>query len=245
MEHQFNLARLTCHDFLFYASQDYGASARPVSIIGNYALMYAINRKISSVRSVVTGTTPLYDEHLPLMEIYATPASPMGTGSIKGNPKIGFSNIEFNSQLEISRITWNSTGESLLWAMEAEKINIPKVGSYYKFNPLATFYFYTMGGPIPRVIRIGKKLIPARLELEPMKVKEKSGKFKSTCPVNVADLPAETQILGGSLLTVPPSPLLLNAELEGEYIEGVDSKGQSHRIPVPMKERFARSWSAE
>ena len=245
MEHQFNLARLTCHDFLFYASRDYGASARPVSTIGNYALMYAINRKNPRVRNVVTGTTPLYDEHLPLMEIYATPALPTGSGSIGGNPQIGSESIKFDSKLRMSRITWNSTGESLLWAMEAEKINIPKVGSYYKFNPLATFYFYTNGGPVPNVIRIGKKLIPARIQVEPLKVKEKNGRFSSSCPVNVADLPADTLILGGSLLTVPPSPLLLDAELEGAYIEGIDSKNQIHRIPVPLKERFAKSWSGE
>lgn len=245
MERQLNLARLTCHDFLFYASRDYGASARPVSTIGNYALMYAINRKNPKVRSVVSGTTPLYDEHLPMMEIYATPASPMGSGIIKGYPQIGSESIEFDSQIRMSRITWNSTGESLLWAMEAEKINIPKVGSYYKINPLATFYFYTIGGPVPSVIRIGKKLIPARIRVEPLKVKEKNGRFSSTCPVNVVDLPADTHILGGSLLTVPPSPLLLDAELEGAYIEGIDSNGKSHRIPVPLKERFAKSWPVE
>jgi CRISPR type I-D-associated protein Csc1 len=245
MEHQFNLVYLTCHDFLFYASRDYGASARPVSIIGNYALMYAINRKNPRVRSVVTGTTPLYDKHLRLMEIYATPALPTVSDGIESHPQIGSENIEFESQLGMSRITWNSTGESLLWAMEAEKINIPKVGSYYKINPLAIFYFYTIGGPVPSVIRIGKKFVPARIKVEPLDVKEKKGRFRSTCPVNVADLPADTQILGGSLLTVPPSPLLLDAELEGAYIEGTDPKGQSHRIPVPLKERFAKSWSGE
>ncbi len=245
MEHQFNLVLLTCHDFLFYASRDYGASARPVSSIGNYALMYAINRMNPKVRNVVTGTTPLYDEHLPLMEIYATPALPIAGSNIKGYPQIGSENIKFDSHLGISRITWNSTGESILWAMEKEPINIPKVGSYYKFNPLATFYFYTIGGPIPSVIRIGKKLIPARLQVQLLKAHEKNGQFSSTCPVNVADLPVDTQILGGSLLTVPPSPLLLDAELEGAYIEGLDSKGKSHRIPVPLKERFAKSWPAE
>ena len=141
MNYQMNLARLTCHDFLFYASRDYGSSARPVSIIGNYALMYALNRNVSEVRPTVTGSTPLYDDHLPLMTIYATPATPVVTGSIGAHPIIGPKTVEFDRQLNVSRITWNSTGESLLWTMEVEKINLPKVGSYFKINPLATFYF--------------------------------------------------------------------------------------------------------
>ncbi|MHA1769312.1 MAG: type I-D CRISPR-associated protein Cas5/Csc1 [Candidatus Thorarchaeota archaeon] len=245
MNSLFNLARMTCHDFLFYASRDYGASARPVSTIGNYALMYAMNRNIPEVRRVITGTTPKYNEHLPLMKVYATPASPVSAESVRGDPQIGAGIVDFVSSHEVTRITWNSVGESLLWAMEAEKINIPKVGSYFKINPLATFYFYTVGGPIPSVIRIGKKYIPARIRLEALEITEKEGRFKPTCAVNVEDLPEETQILGGSLLTVPPSPLLLDADLDGAYVEGKAPDGSVHRIPVPRQDRFRESWPLE
>jgi CRISPR type I-D-associated protein Csc1 len=245
MNHRFNLARLTCHDFLFYASRDYGASAHPVSVIGNYALMYALNRHIPQIRRVVTGTTPHYDEDLPLMEVYATPASPVDSGPTEGYTQVGDQRIRFDSDSEILRITWNSTGESLLWSMEAEKINIPKVGSYYKIAPLATFSFYTAGESFSNVIRIGKKLIPARIELEELKMEEKCGKFNPTCPVNVSDLPSETKILGGSLLTVPPCPLLLSSQLEGVYMEGRDTRGRVHAFPVPLQERYKNSWQGE
>jgi CRISPR type I-D-associated protein Csc1 len=245
VNYPFNLVKLTCHDFLFYASRDYGSSARPVSIIGNYALMYALNRSVTEVRHVVAGSVPLYDDDLPLMKIYATPAFPAVGGSAGAYPIIGAEIVEFERPSDVSQITWNSTGESMLWAMEREKINLPKVGSYYKINLLGTFFFYTLGEPIPNVVRIGKKFIPARLQLHPLDFIEKSGRFHSACPVNVADLPDDTLILGGSLLTVPPSPLLLNAELDGPYVEGIGKDGTVHHIPVPKRDRFRSSWPKE
>ncbi|NHI84353.1 MAG: hypothetical protein EAX81_08645 [Candidatus Thorarchaeota archaeon] len=74
-----------------------------------------------------------------------------------------------------------------------------------------------------------------------MEVEEKRGRFNPTCPVNVVDLPTDTEILEGSLVTSPPAPILLNSELKGEYHEGKDSSGAVHRIPVPNKERFTSS----
>jgi CRISPR type I-D-associated protein Csc1 len=254
-ESKFNLIHLTSHDYLFYASQDYGASARPIALIGNYAIMYGLNRNVSEVRRLIDGNQPHYEEDLPRMRIYATPAAPLtgvyfptksaGTKQIDYRPKVGSNRIEFDSRTRSTEITWNSTGASLLWTMPKEKVNIPKTGSYHKLIPLVTFYFYAIGNSIPRVFRIGKKYTAARLDLHPLEVKEENGKFRPTCPVNVVDLPKETQILEGSLVTIPPSPLLLEAELDGRYLEGVDERGMVHRIPIPDQERFAKSWVSE
>ena len=156
---------------------------------------------------------------------------------------IGASPTNFDSDPRTTEITWNSTGSSLLWTMPKEKINIPKTGSYHKLLPLVTFYLYTVGGQIPGVFRIGKKHTPARLHCEPIEMNLEVGRFKATCPVNVVDLPEDTEIIEGSLVTIPPSPLLVEATLKGEYLKGVDSKGLIHRIPVPNQERFRGSWS--
>lgn len=246
MKSECNLVHLTSHDFLFYASQDYGASARPVGLIGNYALMYGLNRNVPEVRRLVsTGNRPHYDEDLPKMRIYATPAAPALGSSLDARPKIGLNRFDFSSVPRQTEITWNSTGSSLLWTMPKEKINIPKTGSYHKFVPLTTFYFYTMGEQPSGVLRIGKKYTSARLERTPLDAKMTKGTFAPTCPVNVVDLPRETEILSGSLVKLPPVPLLLDAELKGDYVQGTDPGGQIHCFPVPSSERFEHSWSLE
>jgi CRISPR type I-D-associated protein Csc1 len=110
---------------------------------------------------------------------------------------------------------------------------------------MSSFYFYTIGKPIPRVIRIGKKYIPARLNVTPLSSEEKSGVFQPTCPVNVTDLPKKTQIRSGSILTIPPTPVLLASELEGVYLECLDAKGVVHRFPRPKKGRFREAWNED
>lgn len=248
-----NLVLMTCHDYLFYASQDYGAVARPASIIGSYALMYAINRQTPEVRRAVSGNKPHYDEDLPKMRVYATPAA-----FIDKFPyyQSGSKNQWLDRQVQLGgtleqtwhrgspeMITWNSIGESLLDKMKQDNLNIPKVGAYYKHPPMSSFYFYTIGEPIPRILRIGKKYTPARLNVIPLKTEVKSDLFQPTCPVNVADLPERTQIRSGSILMIPPTPVLMACELEGEYLECRDPNGIIHCLPRPKKGRFKESWA--
>lgn len=245
-----NLVLMTCHDYLFYASRDYDSMAQPSNIIGNYALMYAINRGIPEIRRLASGNVPHYDEDLPRMQVYATPAA-----FVDDFPSSGRSCQWFAQQLQLGgtkktrwhanplvMITWNSTGASLLDKMQQNNLNVPKKGAYYKYPPLRSFYFYAVGTPIPSVIRIGKKYIPARLASEQVEMDFKSGIFKPTGPVTVADLPSETEILSGSILTIPPAPVLASSELEGEYLEGRDHSGTDHRIPVPTKAQYVKSW---
>lgn len=259
LDRQVNLVLLTSHDYLFFASRDYGATARPVDFVGNYALMYAINRRVPQVRRLISGSVPNYDADLAQMSVYATPAAPIsaitferthtkmqhGEQSLSNQVIIGKDSIPFNVDLATTRITWNSTGESLLWAMETDQVNLPKLGAYYKHRPLMSFYFYTVGGPVPRVFRLGKKHAVVRVAVHPLDVTLKEGVFSPTCPVTIADLPESTRILQGSLLTVPPSPILTDAELEGPYLEGLDERGFIHRIPQPDSSLYTSSWSEE
>ncbi|NWF94511.1 MAG: type I-D CRISPR-associated protein Cas5/Csc1 [Candidatus Thorarchaeota archaeon] len=250
-----SLALMTCHDFLLYASQDYGATARPARIIGNYALMYALNRHIPGIRRVTSLSTPFYGEDLPMMQTYATPAAHVDDfpyyqsgsarrwlshqiqvgGSVSGSWRHG----------DPVMITWNSIGESLLDKMEQDSLNIPKVGAYYRYPPLTTYYFYSVGGDLPRLVRIGKKYIPARISTTELEVEERTGVFQPTCPVTVADLPDDTMIRSGSLLTVPPSPVLIGAELEGRYLECKDPEGLIHRLPAPKTDIYRSVWGGK
>jgi CRISPR type I-D-associated protein Csc1 len=244
---------MTCHDYLFYASQDYGAVAHSADLIGSYALMYAINRRIPEVRRAVSGNKPHYEDDLPKMRVYATPAGFVddfpyhGTGSknrwLGRQIQLGGTFRKTWRRRSQEMITWNSIGEELLDKMKQDNLNIPKVGSYFKHPPMTSFYFYTVGGPIPKVIRIGKKFAPARLNTIALKSEEKSGVFQPTCPVNVVDIPKETRILGGSILMIPPAPVLVASRLEGEYLECKDPKSIVHYFPRPKKDRFKEAWA--
>lgn len=248
-----NLVLMTCHDYLFYASQDYGATAQPADFIGSYALMYAVNQGIPDVRRAMSGNKPHYDEDLPKMRVYATPAafvddypylqSESQNRWLSRQVQLGGTLKQAWRRGALEKITWNSIGESLLDKMQQDNLNIPKVGSYYKHPPMTSFYFYTIGEPIPRIIRIGKKYTPARLNVIPLKSKEKSGIFQPTCPVNVADLPKKTKIRSGSVLMIPPTPILIASKLKGEYIECEDPYGIVHRFPRPEKGRFREAWN--
>ncbi len=247
--HNMRLAVMTVHDYLFFASRDYGSVARPAPVINNYALMYAINRHTVEVRRTVSGTVPNYDTDLPLMRTYATAASLVtvpraGLKKIPRTARVGDQDLPVTEGTQLTMQTWNSIGELLLDIMTQEPVNIPKVGAYHKYPPLTTFYFYVVGDYVPSVVRIGKKGGQARVVTYPLdNVRLERGVFRPSCPVTIIDLPGDTVIRHGSLLTVPPTPLLLNAELDGEYLEGTDTKGQKHRIPVPSKERFAAAWA--
>lgn len=250
-----SLVLMTCHDFLYYASQDYGSVARPADIIGNYALMYAINRQVPQIRRLTARNTPYYDEDLQRMQVYTTPASFVDvfpvyqTGGasrwLRTQVQLCGSMKEAWSRDPPVMITWNSIGESLLDKMEQDNLNLPKVGAYYRHPPLSFFYFYSIGLPVPSVVRIGKKYIPARLAITPLNVNTKTGVFQPTCPVTVADLPENTKIRSGSLLTIPPTPVVLAAELEGPYFECTDEHGLIHRFPIPKKESYRTVWNME
>jgi len=244
---------MTCHDYLYYASQDYGAIAHSADIIGNYALMYALNRHIPSTRRLVAGNTPNYEEDLQRMEVYTTPASFVddfpfyhtgGTSKwLRKQVQICGAMKKAWSQDSPVMVTWNSIGESLLDKMEQDNLNIPKVGAYYRHPPLSFFYFYSIGSPTSNIVRVGKKYIPARLAATPLKVITKTGIFQPTCPVTVADLPESTKICSGSLLTIPPTPVLLAAELDGPYFECTDEHGLTHKLPIPNQALYQTVWN--
>jgi CRISPR type I-D-associated protein Csc1 len=248
-----NLAVLTCHDYLFYASQDYNSSARPSEVIGSYALMYALNRRITRVQRCVSDNVPHYDEDMEHMTTYATAAAHWSAygpeprastqPSLVREGAIGVIQSGGSNLPELEKMTWNSIGESLLDIMKQDNLNVPKTGVYYKLTPPTVFYFYTLGERPSSVIRIGKKLSAARIVTHQLEAAIETGEFRPTCPITVVDLPGETEILEGSIMTVPPTPVLVNSRLRGEHVRATDERGHQHRFPVPRLDRFAAAWS--
>jgi len=219
-------AILTVHDFFHYVSREMKtASVEPY--INSTALMYALNapHRREAAR-LAAGLTPHYREDLSIFTVYATPAVeyPAGPRIVGGAP------LRVDIGGEVVKLTYNSVDETLAVSMEtARRLNVPKQGAYYKYTPLTTFKFYTVGGRGPGLIRIGKKLAPARVSYIRLECSRRSGVFSPSHPVSLVDLDGY-KVLGGVWVNIPPYPILVDAALRGDYF---DCGGEKVIVPPP------------
>lgn len=235
-------AFLSPHDFFHFASKDYAGGVME-KIIHNTALMYALNRHIPTLQRVASGNIPHYDEDFSLFQLYSTPAQLFSDIAVIGLKVARWLNIE-----DMVRITYNSVDSTLVFSMEGPsflrearpglKEVFPKMGSYLNFPPLSTFTFFVLGGKGSKIIRIGKKMPPARVAYTHIEdLEEKTGRFKASHPVNLLDLPSSTKLRSGYLIRVPPSPIAMDAELNGAYFEGKVNRKRVY-IAKPNIKRF-------
>lgn len=218
MAYSICLCRLKMHDFFFYVSHEQERSGIPEPYINNTALLYALNR-IDGIHRLTSGTSPHYEEDKSKFKIYATPAELLSG--------------------ERTKISYNAVDEPLAFWMKEEKAAIPKFGSYHRFTPLTCFQFFTIGLPPPPIVRIGKKLIAARIrftEAEEIHCLER-GHFHPNHPVNYLDLPKETKIRRVGVKLVPPGTLLTNAELEGPHFR-IKVANEEYVIAIPDFGKF-------
>ena len=238
---------ISAHDFLFYVSREYGGRSYFSPYISNVALMYALNRSLSPVQRVVSGTKPHYEEDMQRFTIYATPAASQQNLS-KIRVSVCGNNISWvwSPAVELS---FNSVDSSFVFSTEKERIThkklaMPKWGTYMKYPPLNTFEFFILGGGIgPRVIRLGKKMVPVvAAYTECTKIKERSGEFQPSHPVNWYDVKDSHQFNEGSIVIQPWVPLIVSAKLKGPYYQCsyVDEFGrkQKARIAKPNPKQY-------
>ena len=209
-------ALISFHDFFFYASREYGGRAITEELIHNYALMYALN----NFSRLVAKPTPYYEDDLPKFSIYATPARPYRGIAFVSRRKF---NWDWNDPVWIS---YNAIDSYLLFSMEKEKILnrkfvVPKYGAYQRYPPLDTFEFFVIGKkPGRSLIRIGKKLAPARVRyFKCVEIKERRGLFSPSHIVNAYEIRNTHEIVSGTILTIPPTPVIIDARLRGSYYE--------------------------
>ncbi len=205
----------TPFDFFFFVSREFNQRSEVEDVIHNYALMYALSQ---TQHILAINHTPNYDE-LKNLDFYATPARPEVIPT-----KIS---IQYNSINEFTGKT-----ESLL--------NIPSIGRYSMVPPLSTtFIFYLLTKEkflMKPIVRIGKKSLPFKLEYSPLKisktVEDPEGFIKSSCIVNVLDLLKTDTIRQGILIYMPPTPLLVDAEIKTPHIVA-EKNGETIFIPIP------------
>jgi CRISPR type I-D-associated protein Csc1 len=224
--------QLVAHDYLFFTTLGF-RNTTMTNYIGNYALIYAINRHIQAIQRNASGTKPYYRQDLPKISIYATPAS----SSSEPKVPIAIDKIFAWENQPRVYITFNSV-DTLTQLTETGRANLPKIGQKAKHPPLNSFEFFAIGGNPHGIIRLGKKQIPCRIFASPLKVERLStGIFTPSHPVNPADLPSllPEDIERAELIRQTP-PLFVNARLKATHYVCSDGKKTFHIAkPDPNK----------
>lgn len=227
--------RLIAHDYLFFSTFGF-RDTNMTNYIGNYALMYAINRTIQEIQRNASGTIPHYMEDTLKMRIYTTPAyldsSPNNTIPLSDN-----SSIKWETQPQIY-VTFNSIN-TITQLTENSRINLPQIGRKSKFSPLNSFTFFAIGGKPTGIVRLGKKQVSCRIFSKPLQIKESnSNTFHPSHPVNIEDIKKlqPTDLKNAELIKQTP-PLIVNAYLKAEHYVCFDETG-TYNILKPDIEKY-------
>jgi CRISPR type I-D-associated protein Csc1 len=229
---------LILHDYTFFTARGVWSTTMS-EYIGNYAMMYAINREPAAIHRNASGVVPFYDKDAELLSIYATPAelvsspppwlfkyldAPEYVHSAGIYPKVS---LTFNSIFTITNRT------------EGVDVNIPQFGKKEKFLPMTCFRFFAIGGEPLGIVRVGKKSASARIysKLVKSNVTQKSGDFEPNHPLSLKDH-ENIGIKSGKIVNQFP-PLLIHSVINGEYYEFKSESGkETIRVAVPSKNRF-------
>lgn len=230
------LCRIVTHDFFFFTRLGFGDTKTP-EYIGNYALMYSLNRLIPLVQRNASGTKPYYTEDIPKFKIYATPATPAEQDRVF---RIDGSSFNWRSAGKVM-ITYNSVNTVSNTTSYAKtdpraKMNFPLLGRKERDPPLTCYQFYAIGGEPQQLVRLGKKMTAVRITSEPLFIqRHNDGGFEPSHPINPSDVSAE--IIEGTLFPQFP-PLILGAKMKGEHYICLDSHNKKHIVAMPKKDLY-------
>lgn len=205
--------QLVAHDYLFFSTMGF-RDTRMTNYIGNYALMYAINRKTSQIQRNASGSVPFYKEDMSQIKIYSTPAF---TSTKSEVPITNHSIIRWENQPQVY-VTFNSIN-TITQLTETSRVNLPQIGRKAKHPPLNSFEFFAIGGDPSGIVRLGKKQVACRIFAVRLNLREVSSDFfHPSHPVNLEDLRGfvPTDIKSAELIKQIP-PLIVNAQLKAEH----------------------------
>jgi CRISPR type I-D-associated protein Csc1 len=204
---------LVAHDYLFFTALGF-RDTTTTKYIGNYALMYAINRHIHAIHRNASGTKPYYQHDLQRISIYATPAFLSSESQI---PLTIDKVLSWENQSPVY-ITFNSVNTSTQLT-ETGRANLPQIGKKGKYPPLNSFDFFAIGGNPQGLVRLGKKQVPCRIFSTPITIQRMSTEsFTASHPVNPMDLPhiSPEDIESAELIRQTP-PLLVNVRMRATH----------------------------
>jgi len=221
--------QLVAHDYLFFSSRGF-RDTKVSDYIGNYALMYAINRNVAQIQRNAAGTTPFYDQDMKKVRIYTTPAF------ASTDPKVpmAINNwIPWENQ-QPTYITFNSVN-TITQSTENSRLNLPQIGRKSKFPPLNSFQFFAIGANPSGLIRLGKKQVPCRVFAEQLYIRELSSKiFHPDHPINMDDLKEiqPSAIKSGQLIK-QNTAILVNAHIDAEHYICTDNTNKTYNVLKP------------
>ncbi len=223
--------KLVAHDYLFFTTKGFKDTSM-TNFLGNYALMYAVNRTVARLHRNVAGSIPFYEEDRKRFPIYCTPAVP-------SNSLIQLCGTDLSWPWhEQVFITFNSINTILNTTIEVHT-NLPQLGRKGRLPPLNSFRFFAIGGDPAGLVRIGKKFVQARIHSVKLGLEREVTKpesFAPSHPVNPADL--ESIELEEGVLVRQFPPLIAEARIRApHYI--CRSPSQTFKIAKPDVIKYA------
>lgn len=226
---------LMAHDYLFFTTVGVRDTS-PSQLIGNYALIYAINR-LAQIHRTASTTKPHYEEDFGKVRMYCTPAS-QPSSSAEAKPKICGTTLHWPNSPPVY-FTYNSVN-TLTQLTEEARGNFPTYGKKGKFPPLNSYVFFAIGGQPSGVVRLGKKQVPCRIHAEKLTVKgEDDGEFVPSHPVNPFDLEGGAKSIVSGELIMAGYPILINAILRGKHYICINSHENRYTIAKPDPAKYS------
>lgn len=230
-------ALLSSHDFFYFVAKELKIGV-PSDIISNTALLYAMNTHVLSVQRTVSENIPHYTKDMDKFAVYCTSA------------QISLKNIIVTSRgshrwdgisRELKRFSYNAV--HTVSQVTDSRQAVPAMGYYMKYAPLTSFEFFLLGGKGSSVIRLGKKLPPARVEYQKLRnIEIKNGIFIPSHPVNAKDLSKSIEVLSCEVEIIPPTPHYRNCKLRGDYLKG-EVGGDEYYIALPDKNLYPKVYT--
>lgn len=234
---------LTLLENTFFASREINDLFLTESLIGNYALTYALNLAQAPYRN---NGKIYYYEHLNQLNeqgIYVTPAT------IPNGEEARFYFSQFNSipdgywyamgnnclvqrpdgyrverrGKEGSKKPWYVVDKQTGKATKEKAVNYPQVGFIKMMGIGTVLQFFVIGERelvLPRYIRLGKFMSKARIEITAYKDPDVVNKQAQAVEflLNPLDLPSGAQVASYDTYSVHPVPLIRNAILTGQFL---------------------------
>lgn len=225
---------LTLMEPTFFSSREVSNFYQTEPLIGNFALAYAFEFCRSPY---FNDGTIHYREHLGMLNeegVYVTPAT------IQGDPQ--FTVGQFNAQPDTYWFAMGSgvlvtrpddgwvEGEGKTWRVfraeedrgkKVSSANRPQFGRIRYLSIGNEAVCYVISEPevrVPRYIRLGKFMSKARVQVEEVTYRDvEEAQVRVPFLLNPADLPAEIDLHVYDLVNVPPTPLVRNAVLSGQF----------------------------
>ena len=216
------LCRLTFHENLFYATQEVGRLYETGRYLHNYALTYALGLAVA----------PYF--HRQQIPAYTEELSPLNERGIYVTPGRGV-------HVRYDLVTFKYADNSYRVKMSPGRRNTPSFGRAKEIAVGSQFEFAVLSQEairLPRWVRMGLWCSKAQVACLGEAALEPAGQTEAVAglPLNPLDVPG--QLIVYDLISMPPSSLVDNVSLAGEWLQaGVN--GQTVRLPAGMAYTFS------